>query len=181
MELLSCNIQGHDASTLPCFQNSIIGIVKLYDQCLKSKINIHRVVNSSLGAPMVMFITKFYLFWVWIITYFCQPRYQSKRSWYLLFAPKRNGFAGPVSASLSRVTQLLLKKCCGGGEPLATQYPIWPAVIGNFLWSVITKNCSVKRFVRSKNSQTLWQKQASMWNNNSRRHQPHSMGLLFQH
>ena len=34
---------------------------------------------------------------------------------------------GPSPRHCARTTQLLSKKCCNRGEPLATQYSIWPA------------------------------------------------------
>ena len=46
----------------------------------------------------------------------------------LQFAKVSDKFAEHISASLHLlVTQLILKKCCSGGEQLSTLLPIWPA------------------------------------------------------
>ena len=58
-------------------------------------------------------------------------KYQTKS--FILFAVQFytevcNEFAKPISASFRlRATQLHSKKCCSGGEPLATLCPIWQA------------------------------------------------------
>ena len=42
--------------------------------------------------------------------------------------PKRvTSWRGPSPRHCARATQLLSKKCCSGGGPLATLCPIWPA------------------------------------------------------
>ena len=46
----------------------------------------------------------------------------------LYFHEVCNDFAGPISASLHPGnTAPFFKKCCSGGEPLATLCPMWPA------------------------------------------------------
>ena len=45
----------------------------------------------------------------------------------LQYAEACNELAGPSPHHCARTAQLLSKKCCSGGKPLATLCPIWPA------------------------------------------------------
>ena len=45
----------------------------------------------------------------------------------MYYAEAYNEFVGPSSRQNAWAAQLLSKKCCNGGEPLATLCPTWPA------------------------------------------------------
>ena len=96
--------------------------------------------TSSVTLPEVdvFIIFDFYLYYKWnvsVINFTWQiDQIQSVKSLLnsLYHAETSSEFAGPSLHYCARVTQLLAKKWCSGGEPLTTVYPIWEARDLNF-------------------------------------------------
>ena len=78
-------------------------------------------------------IYKFHTNWIFItclflLEYKCYWRSNQIFHYTRCKTPKRvTSWRGPSPRHCARATQLLSKKCCSGGEPLATLCPIWPA------------------------------------------------------